>query len=152
MKVQFWFFLFVAGWWSACDKDVRSEQDAQIKAFIEAKGWQAIEAENGLYYVVDQEGTGPQPTGVYSQVTVHYKGYLVEDEQVFDSSYDRGQPATFNLSNVIQGWQIGIPKFKEGGTGKLLIPSHLGYGSSGTSGIPPNAALVFEIELLNVRN
>lgn len=107
---------------------------------------------NGLYYVIDQAGTGIQPTGVYSRVTVHYTGYLLENERIFDSSRGR-QPFTSSLANVIQGWQLGIPKFKKGGSGKLIIPSHLGYGSRGSgNSIPPNAPLVFEIELIDVQN
>ena len=151
MKLQFWLLLALVGAFSACQDDIAAEQDALIQAYIQEKGWQAIAAEDGLYYVMDQEGTGEQPAGVYSRVTVHYTGYLLQGEQIFDSSRG-GQPFVSSLERVITGWQIGIPKFKVGGRGKLLIPSQLAYGSSGSGSIPPNAPLVFEIELLGVQN
>ncbi len=79
-------------------------------------------------------------------ITAHYQGTLV-DGIIFDSSYDRGEPATFALDQVIQGWQEGIPGMKVGGKRRLVIPASMAYGESGTNGIPPNSALVFEIEL-----
>lgn len=138
---------------SACEqRDIRAEQEEMIQAYIQKKGWAAVAAEDGLYYVIDQEGSGTPPTSVYSRVTVHYTGYLLKNERVFDSSRGK-QPFTSPLANVIRGWQLGLPKFKKGGTGKLIIPSHLGYGSQGSgSSIPPNAPLVFEIELIDVQN
>lgn len=85
-------------------------------------------------------------------VTVNYKGTLTNGSQ-FDSSYDRGQPFTFQLGagNVIQGWDEGVPGMKVGGKRKLIIPSDLGYGEQGMGAdIPPNSTLVFEVELLKV--
>jgi FKBP-type peptidyl-prolyl cis-trans isomerase FkpA len=82
-----------------------------------------------------------------SDVKVAYKGYFT-DGSVFDESSAAG--ITFNLQGVIAGWTEGIPFFKEGGTGKLLLPSALGYGKSGTNGIPKNSVLIFDIELLQV--
>lgn len=87
---------------------------------------------------------------VTDNVTVHYTGWLATDGTVFDSSVQRGQPATFPLSGVIQGWQEGIPGMKVGGKRRLVIPAELAYGSQGTGGIPPNSALVFEVELINI--
>lgn len=85
-------------------------------------------------------------------VTVHYRGMLVDGSQ-FDASYDRGQPFTFSLGagGVIRGWDQGVAGMKEGGKRRLLIPSDLGYGPQGSPPkIPPNAVLVFEIELIKV--
>ena len=100
----------------------------------------------GLWYKIDEQGGGVQ---AYSnaQVTVAYTGYLLNGEQ-FDKSEDNG--ITFGLNNVIQGWQQGIPKFKEGGHGKLIIPSALGYGTSKTGSIPANSVLIFDIKLITV--
>lgn len=94
-------------------------------------------------------GTG-QAAVATDDVTVHYTGWLATDGTVFDSSVERGQPATFPISGVIQGWQEGIPGMKIGGKRRLIIPSDLAYGPGGTGGIPPNSALVFEVELLGI--
>lgn len=102
---------------------------------------------SGLYYVINEPGSGAQPN-INSKVTVKYSGNLI-DGTVFDSSGNSG--ISFNLNSVIQGWQEGIPYFKKGGKGFLLIPSALGYGSQATEKIPANSVLVFEIELLDVR-
>jgi peptidylprolyl isomerase len=84
-------------------------------------------------------------------VKIHYRGTLVDGQQ-FDSSYERGEPATFGLKQLIQGWQEGIPGMKVGGKRRLTVPPALGYGKRGVPGvIPANATLVFEIELLDVK-
>jgi FKBP-type peptidyl-prolyl cis-trans isomerase len=105
---------------------------------------------SGLQYEVLTEGSGesPKPT---DEVTVHYKGTLL-DGTAFDSSYDRNQPATFTLNQVIPGWTEGVQLMKPGGKIKLYIPGALGYGERGAGGtIGPNAVLIFEIELLSVQ-
>jgi len=99
-----------------------------------------------LYYVVNNIGNGDIPD-INSIVTVAYKGTLT-DGTIFDQSGSGG--ATFPLSNVIQGWQEGIPLFSEGGSGILLIPSALGYGGQAVGSIPANSVLIFEVTLLNV--
>jgi FKBP-type peptidyl-prolyl cis-trans isomerase FkpA len=101
---------------------------------------------SGLYYVDEETGTGKNPNPS-STVRVAYSGYFI-DGQVFDESNLEG--ITFGLNQVIQGWTMGIPFFKEGGRGKLLIPSELAYGSSPRSGIPANSVLIFDIHLIDV--
>lgn len=104
---------------------------------------------SGLQYEVIQEGTGQSPTST-SRVTTHYRGTLI-DGTVFDSSYDRGQPATFPVNGVIQAWQIMLPMMKEGGKVRIYSPSELAYGSRGSAPkIGPNEVLIFDIELLKV--
>jgi FKBP-type peptidyl-prolyl cis-trans isomerase len=95
-------------------------------------------------------GSDTMPTATQT-VTVHYHGYLL-DGTVFDSSIDRGAPATFSLTSVIPGWTEGIPYFGIGGTGKLLVPSQLAYSSQGTNtgSIPPYTPIAFDIELLDI--
>ena len=102
---------------------------------------------SGLYYVIINAGTGTRPVAS-SNVTVNYKGYL-SNGSVFDQSASSG--VSFGLANVIQGWQEGIPLFKKGGKGVLLIPSALGYGAQAQSSIPANSVLIFDIELLDVK-
>lgn len=104
---------------------------------------------SGLKYVHLTEGTGASPSAT-SKVTVHYKGMLM-DGTVFDSSYDRGQTISFGLNQVIPGWTEGLQLMKVGGKTLLQIPSNLGYGAQGAGGvIPPNATLIFQVELFNV--
>lgn len=105
---------------------------------------------SGLQYQVLTEGKGAKPTAS-DMVRVHYKGELL-DGKVFDSSYDRGEPAVFSLQQVAPGWAEGVQLMSVGSKYKLWIPSKLGYGEQGTPGgpIPPNATLVFEVELLDI--
>lgn len=105
---------------------------------------------SGLQYQVLTEGAGARPTAEQT-VRVHYKGELL-DGTTFDSSYDRGEPAVFALSQVAPGWAEGVQLMPVGGKYKLWIPSQLGYGEQGTPGGPigPNATLVFEVELLDI--
>lgn len=105
---------------------------------------------SGLQYQIVSEGTGPKPKDT-DVVRVHYRGTLL-DGKTFDSSYDRGEPATFPLTGVIPGWREGIALMPVGSKFKLWIPASLGYGESGTQGGPigPNATLVFDVELLEI--
>ena len=97
-----------------------------------------------------KEGNGAQPTAA-NTVKVHYKGTF-PDGKVFDSSYQRGEPIEFPLSGVIKCWTEGVALMKTGGAAKLTCPSAIAYGARGAGGvIPPNATLVFEVELLGVR-
>jgi FKBP-type peptidyl-prolyl cis-trans isomerase FkpA len=105
---------------------------------------------SGLQYQVLTEGKGPKPQPT-DTVRVNYKGTLL-DGKTFDSSYDRGEPASFPLNQVVPGWQEGIALMPVGSKYKFWIPAKLGYGEKGTPGgpIPPNATLVFEVELLDI--
>lgn len=124
-------------------------QDQLIQDFIKKNKLNAQKTASGLYYVIDKKGNGKHATAA-DQVKVHYKGTLLDGTK-FDSSYDRNEPITFPLSGVIRGWTEGIPLFEEGGKGKLIIPSALGYGPNGAGGvIQPNEILVFDVELLQI--
>jgi FKBP-type peptidyl-prolyl cis-trans isomerase FkpA len=118
-----------------------------ITNYISDNKLNATATGSGLYYVITSQGTGIQPTS-NSNVTVSYKGSL-KDGTIFDQSSTSG--ITFGLSNVIKGWQEGIPYFKKGGKGVLLIPSALGYGAQATGSIPANSVLIFDINLINVQ-
>ncbi len=104
---------------------------------------------SGLRYIVEKEGTGASPVAT-DKVTVHYTGTLLDGKK-FDSSVDRGQPATFPLNQVIPGWTEGLQLMKKGGKTKFIIPPALGYGANGAGGvIPPNAWLIFDVELIDI--
>jgi FKBP-type peptidyl-prolyl cis-trans isomerase FklB len=115
-----------------------------------AKADGVVQTASGLQYkIVDAGKTGansPQPTDT---VTVQYRGKLL-DGTVFDSSYDRGQPATFPVNGVIKGWQEALPLMKPGAKWQLFIPADLAYGDSGQGKIPPGSLLIFDVELLSV--
>ncbi len=106
---------------------------------------------SGLQYEVLTEGTGPKPT-LRSSVTTHYHGTLINGT-VFDSSYQRGQPATFPVNGVIAGWTEALQLMPEGSKYRLYIPSDLAYGKRGAGrDIGPDSALIFDVELLKVNN
>ncbi|PSQ93309.1 MAG: hypothetical protein BRD52_01890 [Bacteroidetes bacterium SW_4_67_19] len=104
---------------------------------------------SGLKYYDLQQGAGPSPDTT-DRVRVHYTGWLRSDSSKFDSSYDRGKPATFRLTRVIDGWTEGLQSMKVGGTRQLVIPPNLAYGAKGSGPIPSGATLIFEVELLGV--
>ena len=109
-----------------------------------------ITTKSGLQYMVIKEGTGKSPKAADS-VKCHYEGFLI-DGTVFDSSIQRGEPATFPLGGVIAGWTEGLQLMKEGGKTRFFIPYNLAYGESGAAGsIPPYAALIFAVELIEVK-
>ncbi len=117
-----------------------------------AENNQEVTTPSGLKYVDQVVGTGDAAVAGKT-VNVHYTGWL-ENGKKFDSSVDRGQPFSFPLGagRVIRGWDEGVQGMKVGGKRKLTIPSDLGYGSRGAGGvIPPNAPLIFDVELLGVR-
>jgi FKBP-type peptidyl-prolyl cis-trans isomerase FkpA len=135
---------------SACKKVSASEQaeiDKEIlQKYISDNNLNATASGTGLYYVVNEKGTGSS-CNANSTVKVAYKGYFTNGE-VFDESSAAG--VTFGLQQVIAGWTEGIPYFQEGGNGILLVPSALGYGSDGNASIPKNSVLIFDVELIEV--
>ncbi|MEL6134704.1 MAG: FKBP-type peptidyl-prolyl cis-trans isomerase [Bacteroidota bacterium] len=126
------------------------ENQAAADAFLAANKDKegVIVHESGLQYEVLQEGTGATPT-VDDQVKIHYHGTLL-DGTVFDSSVDRGEPVTFALTGLIKAWQIAVPLMKEGAKYRIYSPPGLAYGEQGPPSIGPNAALIFDIELIEV--
>ena len=120
--------------------------DEIIQKYIADNELEAMNIGSGLYYVNEETGEGENPSPS-SSVRVAYRGYFT-NEEVFDQSSEAG--ITFGLNQVIQGWKMGIPFFKEGGRGKLLIPSGLAYGDRPRSGIPANSVLIFDIHLIEV--
>ncbi|WP_345742924.1 FKBP-type peptidyl-prolyl cis-trans isomerase [Algibacter mikhailovii] len=127
-------------------KDYTSLNEEEIKAYITANNLTAQRSNSGLYYVIDEPGIGENPIST-DRVKVSYKGYYT-DGTVFDESDDEG--ISFFLQNVISGWAEGLTYFQEGGSGKLLIPSHLAYGSIDYNNIPGGSVLIFDIELIYV--
>ncbi|HET9211589.1 MAG TPA: FKBP-type peptidyl-prolyl cis-trans isomerase [Thermoanaerobaculia bacterium] len=135
----------------AKQKEVGEKNKAEGAAFLEKNKSRAgvKTTASGLQYEVLKEGSGPNPKPT-DTVTVNYKGTLM-DGTTFDSSYDRGEPATFVLNQVIPGWTEGVQLMKPGAKYKFYIPANLGYGEQGAGGvIGPNAPLVFEVELLSI--
>jgi len=136
----------------SCEKGLTDEQQLQadiekIKEYLSDRNLTAESTASGLHYIITKEGTGGHPT-INSTVTVNYVGKLLKNEKVFDQT--TGTPIKFPLSNLIRGWQEGIPFLKKSGKGTFFIPSALGYGPSGSgSDIPANAPLIFEIELVD---
>ena len=104
---------------------------------------------SGLQYEVLKGGSGPKPTAT-STVKVHYHGTLV-DGKVFDSSVERKEPIEFSLNQVIAGWTEALQLMSVGDKWRLSIPPAIGYGARGKGDIPPNAVLIFEVELLEIK-
>ena len=104
---------------------------------------------SGLQYKIVEKGKGKSPTSE-NKVIAHYTGKLL-DGTVFDSSHDRGEPATFPVSGVIKGWQEALPMMKEGGKWQIVVPANLAYGDRGVGNlIGPNETLIFDIELVSI--
>ena len=121
------------------------------REFLEenAKNDSVVQTASGLQYMIIKEGTGAKP-GPEDEVTVHYTGKLI-DGTVFDSSVERGEPATFPLNRVIPGWTEGLQLMSEGSEYRFFIPSELGYGEKGSGDqIPPNSVLIFDVQLIKI--
>lgn len=127
------------------DKEKAKSKEFLAKA---AKAPGATVFPSGLIFMELKPGTGPSPKPD-DKIKAHYHGTLI-DGTVFDSSVQRGQPLEFSLGGVIPCWQEGIPKMKVGGKAKLICPSDIAYGDRGSGKIPPGAALVFEVELIDI--
>jgi FKBP-type peptidyl-prolyl cis-trans isomerase FkpA len=108
----------------------------------------AVRTDSGIVYTESAAGTGVSPTPA-DRVKVHYRGTLIDGTE-FDSSYARNEPAVFPLEGVIRCWTEGVQRMKVGGKARLVCPSDLAYGDRGNEAIPGGAALVFEIELLEI--
>ena len=129
-------------------KVAREEGEKFLAENAKKDGVQVTEA--GLQYSVIKEGTGKSPKAT-DTVVCHYEGFLTNGT-VFDSSIQRGEPAAFPLNAVIAGWTEGLQLMKEGGKTRFFIPYNLAYGEAGAAGaIPPYAALIFDVELLEVK-
>ena len=130
--------------------DPRAAQKQFLVDNLKNEGWKATSS--GLQYkVLKGVESGPKPAPG-SQVTVNYEGKFI-DGRVFDSSYARGEPISFGLNQVIQGWGEGVVLMKEGETFEFVIPSELGYGERGAPGaIPGGSTLIFKVELLKVHS
>jgi len=129
-----------------------SENKAAGEAFLaeNAKKDNIVTTASGLQYEVIKQGEGVSPSAT-DNVTVHYKGSTI-DGTVFDSSYDRGEPATFPLNRVIAGWTEGLQLMKEGAQYRFYIPHALAYGERGAGrAIGPNSTLIFDVELIKVQ-
>lgn len=145
---------------TAMQEKRKKEQEEQAKIAEENKGKGAafleenkakegvVTLESGLQYKVLTEGTGAQPTKT-DRVKVHYKGTLTDGTQ-FDSSYDRGQPAQFGVTQVIKGWTEALQLMKVGAKWQLTIPAELAYGAASRPKIPGNSVLLFDVELLEI--
>jgi FKBP-type peptidyl-prolyl cis-trans isomerase FklB len=143
----------------AFEKDIQQKQAAtaqknaaEAEKFLgENKTKEGVKtAGSGLQYKVLKEGAGAQPKSSDS-VTVNYRGTLLDGTE-FDSSYKRGEPATFPVGGVIKGWTEALQLMKVGSKFQLFIPANLAYGEQGRPGIPPNSVLIFEVELMDVKS
>jgi FKBP-type peptidyl-prolyl cis-trans isomerase len=132
-------------------KVVNAEKGA---AFLKAKSADkgVKTTESGLMYEVIEQGDGPKPASPTTTVVVHYTGTLIDGTK-FDSSVDRGQPATFGLNQVIKGWTEGLQLMNQGSKYRFYIPPELAYGSDARPGSPigPNSTLIFDVELIEVK-
>jgi FKBP-type peptidyl-prolyl cis-trans isomerase FkpA len=149
MKKIFLFALLSLAIFSSCG-DKAEKQLAEdlkiIQKYIADNNLNAVQTGTGLHHIITVPGSGGHPT-LSNKVKVKYKGYTL-DGSVFDQTTN-GDVADFPLSNLISGWQEGIPLLQKGGKGTFLLPSHLAYGERGSSGIPPNTVLAFDIELVD---
>ena len=148
---------------TAVQNDLRKQQQEKMQeaaaankkegdAFLSAnKGKEGVVTlPSGLQYKILKEGTGPKPTASDS-VVCNYRGTLINGTE-FDSSYKRGQPATFPVSGVIKGWTEALQLMPVESKWQLFVPSDLAYGESGRPGIEPDSTLIFEVELLSIQD
>ena len=138
------FLLFSVTLLTACGDDQLETDIDLIEQYLADNGIEDFEQDDsGLFYKIDSEGNGSSPN-LNSEVTVNYVGTFLDGTE-----FDSGNNITFPLFGVILGWQIGIPKLEKGGSGRLFIPSELAYGEQGRPGIPSNAVLIFDIDLID---
>ena len=131
-------------------KEKQKQKEKGMKFLEENKKKPGVKTTaSGLQYKVLKAGEGKSPS-VIDKVEVHYRGSLIDGTE-FDSSYKRNKTITFPLNGVIKGWTEGLQLMKEGAKYEFYIPPELGYGSGGTSGIPPDSVLIFEVQLIKVQ-
>ncbi len=133
-------------------EEAQSNMEEGQSFLAENKNKEGVQVtDSGLQYKVLEEGSGPSPSATDS-VTVHYEGTLI-DGTVFDSSYERGEPTSFPLNRVIEGWTEGLQLMNEGATYRFFIPGDLAYGMNPRPGGPigPNETLIFKVELIDVK-
>ena len=135
---------------SACNSDDDDPQLVEdimiIEQYLLDNNITAQSTPSGLHYTINTVGNGEHPS-TRSNITISYKGYLL-DGTVFDETPGTTS-RTFLLQNLIQGWQEGVPLLSKGGSGTFFLPSKLGYGSQGSSNIPSNSVIIFEIDLVD---
>jgi FKBP-type peptidyl-prolyl cis-trans isomerase len=132
----------------ACKKDV--DEDKLITDYLTTKGLTAEKTAEGIYYIVETQGTGNFPT-LSNTVSVRYKGYFLSGTVFDENPAPKAVFTTLLGGGIITGWKIGLQKFKKGGKGKLFIPSSYAYGSSGQGSIPGYTPLVFDVEMVDVK-
>lgn len=148
MKRILYFVIAVSLGLTACNKEDNDaakqlEIDKEIiETYLSNHSLTAQSTDSGVYYIIDEPGSGDNPT-INSTVTVRYDGKFLSG-----TSFDGGT-ISYPLSNLIKGWQEGIPLFKKGGSGTLFIPSGLGYGTRGSGSIPGNTVLMFDMDLIS---
>jgi len=150
MRKSFLLVIIALLTFTAFEKDDQKQDRIDRKRildYIKENNLVAQETESGLFYVMEEEGSGGHPTST-AVIKDFYTGSLLNG-YVSDSNQGQSSPATFQLGNLIQGWKLGIPLVKKGGKGKLIIPSRLGYGPAAYPGIPANSVLVFNIHLVD---
>jgi FKBP-type peptidyl-prolyl cis-trans isomerase FkpA len=133
-------------------KAQKEKQASMGKEFLDKAGKEsgAIRTESDLVFLSLKEGTGATPKAA-DTVKVNYRGTLIDGKE-FDNSYKRGEPVEFKLDSVIKCWTEGLQKMKVGGKAKLVCPAAIAYGEQGAGGvIPPDATLIFEVELLDIK-
>jgi|LSQX01.3.fsa_nt_gb FKBP-type peptidyl-prolyl cis-trans isomerase len=137
-------FLIMAVSCGSDDPEKQAAKDREkILKYIEEHDLDAQELESGVFYLIEKAGSGSFPVET-STVEINYTGFLLDGEE-----FGGGQGQKFNLSATILGFKYGIPMFNRGSKGKLLIPSGLGYGVYGNYTIPPNAVLIYDIEMID---
>jgi FKBP-type peptidyl-prolyl cis-trans isomerase len=137
---------------STDDTSIKTTSEGGTEGMLQGtklEGFEPVESVSELQIIDIKEGDGEVvPEG--ATVTAHYTGALAKDGTIFQSSHDTGEAVTFPLSQVIEGWQKGVPGMKVGGTRRLLIPAAMAYGDQATDGIPANSDLVFDIEMVKL--
>ncbi len=155
MKIVLAILIIAASLWLyqrnlSAKKQVEHNEAAGAAFLKENAGKAGVETtDSGLQYEVLQTGEGERSPKATDRVTVHYHGTLL-DGSVFDSSVERGQPATFGLNQVIPGWTEGVQTMVVGQKNRFYIPAKLAYGNRGVGSIPPGSLLIFEVELLDI--